>query len=723
MADPKLEIIIAAKDRASRVVRQVKGEVLSASRSMTSALQGGGAFFKGGLFGALAGGLDSLIGGASALVPEVALPLQIIGGVAKGVLLVFRQIATTISTVVVTAFRTAWRVLEGIVKTAWELGGRALQAVARSLRQVAIAALAAGAAVAYVVKSTTDAAASMEQATIAYGSLLKSVAAGRSAVAQLQQFAKETPFEFQNLLTLGRQVMAYGFAWGEVLPVLRLVGDATAALGGGPEMMERILRAIGQIRGKGKVMMQEMYQLAEAGIPVFEIFAQELGLTQQAVANIGEAGVSAAVALPALFQGIQKRYGGLMAAQMGTAAGQVSNLEDIIFQLKATVGEAFLPIIKQYLPLLTNWLTTLGPRLKTFVVQVVGFLQAFGKSDLWKSIVTQFQLLFGNVMGKLGGAAGAWGTFGAVVNWVAGVLNRVLTWINGLFSSGKVSGFITWAQQTYQGVVQWLGNVWGWLQGWWAYLQAAIPQWIGFLGYWAGYLYGLFALYWPQISAFLQAFWNGLKQVVSWIYTNLPEIVTIGAMVAAQLGKAFLTIAGTAEYVYMRMALLFNSLKAILLGVLTSVLWIAEKIGEAFTWLAETLAKLPGMGAWKSVSGTMRENLNMIKALRQSAQEGTVEAEQRFVEMAERASSGDWLDKYHRGYAQMDRLEAWGAAAGASIAGWQTQAGQLAAGVQPITININAPIYGVDQLEAAIQKGIADATRAARYQGGSPAPV
>lgn len=322
MADPKLEIIISAKDRASRVVRQVKGEVLSASRSMTSALQGGGALMKGGLFGMLAGGLDSLVAGASALAPEVALPLQLVGGAAKGVLLVFRQVAATVSGIVVRALKAAVTVIETLTKAAWELGNRALRTVVNSLRQIVIAAAAAGAAIGYVVKTTSDAAASMEQATIAYGSLLKSVAAGRSAVAQLQQFAKETPFEFQNLLTLGRQVMAYGFAWGEVLPVLRLVGDATAALGGGPEMMERMLRAIGQIRGKGKVMMQEMYQLAEAGIPVFEIFAQELGLTQQQVANIGETGISAAMALPALFRGIQKRYGGLMAAQMGRSRGR-----------------------------------------------------------------------------------------------------------------------------------------------------------------------------------------------------------------------------------------------------------------------------------------------------------------------------------------------------------------------------------------------------------------
>lgn len=718
MADPKLEIIIAAKDRASRVVRQVKGEVLNASRSMTAALQGGGSFLKGGMFGMLAGGLDSLVAGASALAPEVAVPLQIVGGAAKGVLLVFRQIATTVSSLVIGALRTAAQVLETLVKTAWELGNRALRAVVNSLRQIALAAVAAGVALGYVVKSTTDAAASMEQATIAYGSLLKSAAAGRSAVAQLQQFAQETPFEFQNLLTLGRQVMAYGFAWGEVLPVLRLVGDATAALGGGPEMMERVLRAIGQIRGKGKVMMQEMYQLAEAGIPVFEIFAEELGLTQQQVAAIGETGVSAAKALPALFTGIGKRYGGLMAAQMGTVAGQVSNLEDIIFQLKATVGEAFLPIIKQYLPLLTNWLTTLGPRLKTFVVQVVGFLQAFGKSDLWKSIVTQFQLLFGNVMGKLGGAAGAWGTFGAVVNWVAGVLNRVLTWINGMFASGRVSGFITWAQQTYQGIVQWLGNAWAWLQAWWGYLSNAVPQWIGFLGYWAGYLYGVFATYWPQVSKFLSDFWNLLKQAVGWIWTNLPSIIEVATKVAAGVGKAFIFIASMVEVAYLNIKMGFGIIRTVVLGVLTVVTFVAEKIVAAFAWITETMAKLPGMGKLAPLAENLREGANTLKALRDEAKAGMVEAAKDTWSAGVTLASGQARsEKYFNAFDQMDALQAWGAQKAGELRTYQ----QTPREVQPITININAPVYGVEDLEAAINAGIAKAQQSARYQGAVPA--
>lgn len=429
MPDTKMEIIISAKDRASRVVKDLKRNITSASQSMTSALQGGGTFFKGGIFGTLAGGVDMLTGAASALVPEVALPLQIVGSAAKGVLLVFRQVASTVGTIVAGAFNLALNLIERVVKAAWELGGRALQAVIRGLRGVGMAALAAGAALGYMVKSTVDAAAYLEQANIAYGSLLKSQALGAAFVGQLQQFAKETPFEFKDLLTLGRTVLAYGFAWQQVIPVLRSVGDATAALGGGPDMMERILRAIGQIQGKGKVMMQEMYQLAEAGIPVFEIFATKLGLTQEQVARIGETGISAAQALPALFAGLSERYGGLMTAQMGTVAGQVSNLQDLFFQAKASIGQAFLPLVKAWLPVLQAQIGGLGPRLAGMAQRVIAFFSAFGQSKLVLSILGRLRYLFDQLTARLGPVQRLWGVFGGVVNWLADRFNNLLGWI------------------------------------------------------------------------------------------------------------------------------------------------------------------------------------------------------------------------------------------------------------------------------------------------------
>ena len=113
-------------------------------------------------------------------------------------------------------------------------------------------------------------------------------------------------------------------------------------------------------------------------------------------------------------------------------------------------------------------------------------------------------------------------------------------------------------------------------------MQTAVPQWMAFLGYWAGYLYGMFATYWPQIRQFIGDFWATLKRAVTWIYANLPGIVETATKVAAGVGKAFLWVAGIAEGLYRTIATWFNFLKMTMLGVLTHLLWVAEQIVTVF---------------------------------------------------------------------------------------------------------------------------------------------
>ena len=50
--------------------------------------------------------------------------------------------------------------------------------------------------------------------------------------------------------------------------------EFVAALGGTEEVMNRVIRALGQIQAKGKVAGKEMIQLAEAGIPGWRYIAE-----------------------------------------------------------------------------------------------------------------------------------------------------------------------------------------------------------------------------------------------------------------------------------------------------------------------------------------------------------------------------------------------------------------------------------------------------------------
>jgi tape measure domain-containing protein len=72
-------------------------------------------------------------------------------------------------------------------------------------------------------------------------------------------------------------MLAMGFSAKEVMPTLTAIGDASSGLGLGAEGLDRITRALGQMRAKGKVSAEEMLQLTEAGVPAWAILSKAIG--------------------------------------------------------------------------------------------------------------------------------------------------------------------------------------------------------------------------------------------------------------------------------------------------------------------------------------------------------------------------------------------------------------------------------------------------------------
>ena len=97
--------------------------------------------------------------------------------------------------------------------------------------------------------------------------------------------------------------------------------DTTSALGGGEDTLMGISRALGQIATKGRVSTEELLQLAERGIPVFEILKEKLGLTNEELGNIGSLGIEATTAIDAIMVGLQERFGGQSQKMQGMWAG------------------------------------------------------------------------------------------------------------------------------------------------------------------------------------------------------------------------------------------------------------------------------------------------------------------------------------------------------------------------------------------------------------------
>jgi tape measure domain-containing protein len=191
------------------------------------------------------------------------------------------------------------------------------------------------------------AAGELEQNKVAFTTMLGSSDAALAHLQQLRDFALATPFQFTELELASKRMMALGFNAAEVIPTLRIIGDAAAGLGMGAAGVERIVTALGQMKAKGAIQAEEMRQLAEAGIPAWNILAKTLNTdVAGAMAAVEKRTVMAAEAIPALLTGINTKFGGMMEAQSKTLLGQWSNLEDAISFTLTDIGTSLAPLAK-----------------------------------------------------------------------------------------------------------------------------------------------------------------------------------------------------------------------------------------------------------------------------------------------------------------------------------------------------------------------------------------
>jgi len=220
-------------------------------------------------------------------------------------------------------FQRKMRLAERDLKSAFGTSAiRTSQALAASIAGVT-------AAVGYLGAKSVKLAADLETQTKAFQRLLGGADAAKTKLEELQGFAAQTPFTFTEVTDATKRLLALGFAAEEVIPVLTSVGDAASGLGLDSGGMDRIIKAFGDIRSKGVLATQEIKQLAENGIPAFEILAQNLGVTiPEAMKLVEDRAISSQVAINAFMSGINERFGGMMNIQSKTMLGMWSTIVD-----------------------------------------------------------------------------------------------------------------------------------------------------------------------------------------------------------------------------------------------------------------------------------------------------------------------------------------------------------------------------------------------------------
>ncbi len=456
--------------------------------------------------------------------------------------------------------------------------GRSAQSIGRSL--LPITGVIGGVGLA-AVKLSSD----FEQARIAFSTMLGSAREGDRFLRQLADFAKRTPFQFTELQEAAKRMMALGFESKQVIPTLRIIGDAVAGLGSGSEGINRITLALGQMQAKGKVTAEEMRQLAEAGIPAWEILANKIGVSIPEAMEMARKGmISASVAIPAILEGMNERFGGLMQKQAQTIGGIWSNLVDSIKLNLVSLGNDIVRIfdlkgvlvgITQFADRVTSEWARLDDSTKKIVLVMAGLAAAIppvliGLGALSVAVgaaVTGFGILMG-VLSPLtlavAGLAAAWVAFGTPlrdINSVISATSAELTFFGGVI------------QSTIGGIVA---------------VTSVISQWASSLG-----------------GTLLQAL-SGAGQAILQFFGNLPQMAVNGlnALTAFVLGvfqnlggRISESMSGWGESIRSALGKIGNVFAQVFGGILTLVSTFINRIRE---WMVGRLTSI-----MDSVKGTL----------------------------------------------------------------------------------------------------------------------
>ena len=196
-----------------------------------------------------------------------------------------------------------------------------------------VLAITAGFAAKQFVLNPINLADAYSSAKIGFSTLMGE-SAGQKMMNDLDDFARVTPFNTSNVISSAQKMMAMGWDTDTLLDDLETIGNAAAATGKLDQGLESIVRAMSQIKTKGRLSTEELNQLAEAGIAAKAMLAEQLGY------GTGDAGIAAMtedlengaiasnVAIQALMAGM-KKYDGMMDSMANeTVEGLAAQIKD-----------------------------------------------------------------------------------------------------------------------------------------------------------------------------------------------------------------------------------------------------------------------------------------------------------------------------------------------------------------------------------------------------------
>jgi tape measure domain-containing protein len=234
----------------------------------------------------------------------------------------------------------------------------------------------AGEAIVDITKAGVEFNSKMEKYQTAFTTLLGNGEEASRVMAQIREDAARTPFDVDSLTQANQMLIAAGISADQARGDVLNLANAIAATGGGSAELSRMASNLQQIQNTGKASAMDIRQFANAGINIYGLLADSMGVTaaEAAEMDVTYDQLAAALAHAAEEGG---KYEGALEAQSQTFQGRISTLKDNATQLAGALTEdLFAQLSDGALPMVMDWVATLLEAAQTGGIE--GALSAAG---------------------------------------------------------------------------------------------------------------------------------------------------------------------------------------------------------------------------------------------------------------------------------------------------------------------------------------------------------
>ena len=217
-----------------------------------------------------------------------------------------------------------------------------------------------------LVKDGVQYNATIEQLQTSFEVMTGSATKATEIVERLKEIGAKTPFEFTGLAETTQLLMNYGFTADDAIDKMMMLGDISQ---GSAEKMNRIATAYGQMSSAGKVSLEDVKQMIEAGFNPLREISDSTGESMESLYSRISKGTISVDEITASMErstSVGGKYFQSMDKQSQTLNGQWSTLKDNFNNFIGKVLEPLNVVLtEKILPAVNSVLEALGEKLET----------------------------------------------------------------------------------------------------------------------------------------------------------------------------------------------------------------------------------------------------------------------------------------------------------------------------------------------------------------------